>query len=160
MMSKEKYGLRKITESDYDFVYLVKKNAYQKYVEMYYGNWNEEEQRDYFKKFIETYKDGAFIITLNGKSIGFYNGCAVDDIYEIGNICIIPEYQNRGIGTAILKDVIADNSDRSIRIQYFKKNPVGRLYERLGFIRVSETAFHYGMMKEKEMNWDLTDKIS
>lgn len=54
-----------------------------------------------------------------------------------------------GIGTSILRDVLLDNYDKKITIQYFKQNPVGRLYERLGFKLVGETSFHYQMVKEK-----------
>ncbi len=147
-MINKKYGLRSITEIDYDFIYQVKKDAYKKYVEIYFGSWDEEQQKEYFKKFIEIYKEGAFIITFDGKDIGFYNGCTIDNKYEIGNICIIAEYQNKGIGTDILKDVLSDNSDKEITIQYFKQNPVGRLYERLGFKLIGETQFHYQMIKE------------
>jgi len=147
-MKNQQYELRSVTEEDYDFIYQVKKDAYKKYVEICFGRWDEEQQREYFKKFIETYKEGAFIITFDGKDIGFYNGCTVDNKYEIGNICIIPEYQNRGIGTDILKDVLFDNLDKEITIQYFKQNPVGKLYERLGFKFIGETQFHYQMIKE------------
>ena len=141
------YKFRPLTDSDYDFIYQVKKNAYKNYVEMNFGSWNEEDQQGYFAKFMEAYKDGAVIITKDGIDIGFYNGELVDDTYEIGNICIIPEYQNRGIGTAILKDILDANKDRTVTLQYFKQNPVGRLYERLGFKVVGETKFHYQMSR-------------
>ena len=147
-MANQKYGLRKITEADYNFIYQVKKDAYKKYVEICFGSWKEEQQKEYFKKFIEAYKEGAYIITLDGRDIGFYNGCAIDNKYEIGNICIIPEYQNRGIGTDILNYVLSENQGKEITIQYFKQNPVGRLYERLGFKLIGETQFHYQMVKE------------
>jgi len=139
------YKFRPLTDSDYNFIYQVKKDAYKNYVEMNFGSWNEEDQQGYFAKFMEAYKDGAVIITKDGIDIGFYNGEVVDDTYEIGNICIIPEYQNRGIGTAILKDILDANRDRTVTLQYFKQNPVGRLYERLGFKVVGETKFHYQM---------------
>lgn len=141
------YELRTITEQDYDFIYQVKKDAYKKYVEINFGGWDEEQQQEFFKKFIETYKEGAYIITFNGMDIGFYNESQTDSIYEIGNICIIPEYQNQGIGTAILQDVIEKHADKEIRLQYFKQNPVGRLYERQGFEPCGETAYHYQMKK-------------
>lgn len=84
------------------------------------------------------------------KKIGFYNGEVLENgNYEVGNICIIPEYQGKGIGTQILKDKLEENTDRNIEIQYFKQNPVGRLYERLGFIPSGETEFHYQMKKPK-----------
>ena len=40
----------------------------------------------------------------NDQRIGFYNGEIIDNgNYEIGNICIIPKYQGKGIGTKIEK---------------------------------------------------------
>lgn len=49
------------TDEYYNFVYEVKKNAYKKYVEECWGMWDEEAQREYFKKFIEVYGNSAYI---------------------------------------------------------------------------------------------------
>ena len=139
------------TDNDYEFVYDVKKNAYKKYVEECWGPWNEENQRKFFDNFINTVKNDAYVIMDNDKKIGFYNGLLLDNgNYEIGNICIIPEYQGKGIGTKILKDKLEEYKDRDIEIQYFKQNPVGKLYERLGFIPNGEKQFHYLMIKPKQ----------
>lgn len=123
---------------------------------------------------IEEVKDNTIIgeySTINMISIKdterFYEGCGFEAVpfgyngkgmrikiekklykFHLVRICIIPEYQNRGIGTDILKDVLSDNSDKEITIQYFKQNPVGRLYQRLGFEFIGETQFHYQMIKE------------
>ena len=137
-------------DDDYEFVYEVKKNAYKKYVEECWGTWDEENQRKYFESFINKYKDNAFIVIYKDKPIGFYNGELLENgNYEIGNICIIPEYQNNGIGSKILKDKLNENKDKNREIQFFKQNPVGKLYKRLGFIIVGETEFHYQMIKNK-----------
>lgn len=146
-MSNQGYRLREVTEQDYDFIYQLKKDAYIKYVEMNFGEWKEEVQKALFKAFMEKFKEGMYIITFQGKDIGFYNACENDYMYEIGNICIVPEYQNRGIGTAILQNVITEHADKDIHLQYFKQNPVGRLYERLGFQRIGETSYHYQMKR-------------
>jgi len=150
-MENINYNYRKITENDYEFIYVLKKNAYKIYVESNWGAWIEEDQRKYYKNFFETYKDKIYIIQIDGKDIGFYN----DDIlengnYEVGNICIIPEYQGKGIGTQVMKDVLEKYKDYDIEIQYFKQNPVGKLYERLGFVPNGETSFHYQMIKSKQ----------
>lgn len=140
------------TDEDYEFVYEVKKNAYIKYVEECWGPWNEEVQRELFKKFIEAVRDNSYIIMDGNNKIGFYNGEVLENgNYEVGNICIIPEYQGKGIGTKILKDKLEENKDRDIEIQYFKQNPVGKLYERLGFVPNGEKQFHYLMMKPKQI---------
>ena len=150
-MDNPKYKFRSITKKDYEFIYQVKKSAYIKYVEMNWGRWEEEEQRKLFAQFISTNKDEMFIITHKEKDIGFYNGRTLsNDRYEVGNICIIPEFQRKGIGTAILKDVLSENNDKEINIQYFKQNPVGKLYERLGFRSSGETTFHYQMIRTKQ----------
>ena len=141
------YKFRNITPEDYEYIYELKKNAYKEYVIMNWEAWDEEAQKEYFKNFINTYKDTTYIIQTEGKDIGFYNDAMLENgNYEIGNICIIPEYQGKGIGTKILKDVIEDHKEFNIEIQYFKQNPVGKLYERLGFIPNGETKFHYQMI--------------
>ena len=95
-------------------------------------------------------KENVYIIEFENKDIGFYNGEVLENgDYEIGNICIIPEYQGRGIGTKILKDIIKQNMERNIKLQYFKQNPVGKLYQRLGFILVNESKYHYQMKKNR-----------
>lgn len=149
-MEQKIYSLRKITEKDYDFIYEVKKNAYKKYVEANWGIWDEEAQIEYFKGFINTYKESTYIIKSEGQDIGFYNGEVLEDRkFEIGNICIIPEFQGKGIGSTILIDILNQNKDKDVVLQYFKQNPVGKLYRRLGFIPNGETKFHYQMIKLK-----------
>lgn len=147
------YKLVPYTNEDFEFVYNVKKNAYKKYVEECWGPWNEEIQKELFDKFINTVKEDAYIIKLNDKNIGFYNGEILDDgSYEIGNICIIPEYQGKGLGTRILKDIMESHKQQDLHIQYFKTNPVGKLYEKLGFVPDYEKEFNYVMFKEKQRN--------
>ena len=141
------YYFRDYNDDDYDFVYEAKKVAYKKYVELNWGKWDEDAQKDMFKEFINTYGKDIKIIMIDNIRIGFYHGEYIDNNgYEIGNICIIPEYQGRGIGTKILKEEIAKHSDKNIYLRFFKQNPVGKLYERLGFEMLEEMKFHYKMM--------------
>lgn len=149
------YNMRPYIENEYhnykEFIYQVKKEAYKKYVEECWGTWNEEAQRGLFNNFINNVKDDTWIIQLNGVDIGFYNGETLEDgSYEIANICIIPEYQRKGIGTQILKDIMKLHKNQDLHIQYFKQNPVGKLYEKLGFIHDYEKEFHYVMFMPKE----------
>ena len=150
---KNQYNMRPYIDNKYynykEFIYQTKKNAYKKYVEKYWGVWNENVQRELFEEVIKNAANDAWIIQLNGVDIGFYNGRELEDgSYEICNICIIPEYQNRGIGTQVLKDIIKLHKGQDIHIQYFKDNPVEKLYERLGFVASGENKFHYMMVKK------------
>lgn len=78
------YNFRNITPEDYEYIYELKKNAYKEYVIINWGAWDEETQREYFKNFINTYKDTTCIIKLEGKDIVFNNILA--QIYGIINI--------------------------------------------------------------------------
>ena len=72
-------------------------------------------------------------IELMMNQYGFYNGKEIENnTFEIGNICIKPEYQNKGIGTAILKEIIFENKDKNIKLQVFKINKRAiKLYEKM-----------------------------
>lgn len=143
--------IRRYNDLDKEFVFQTKKNAYIEYIEKYFGVWDEYKQRDYFNEYINRTSDNTFIIECDKKRIGFYNTLVADNgDYIIGNICIIPEYQRKGIGTRILKGIIEEHKNDNIYIQYFKSNPVGALYEKLGFIPSGESEFHYQMVKLKE----------
>ena len=135
---------------DYEFVYNVKKEVYKKYVEECFGSWNEIDQRKYFDNFINNVSSDSFIIMYNNEKIGFYNGKILETgDYEIGNICLLKRYQGLGIGTYILKQKLNEYKNRNIILQYFKQNPVGNLYKRLGFVLNGETKYHYQMIKYK-----------
>ena len=81
---------------------------------------------------------------------GFYNGKEIENnTFVIGNICVKPEYQNKGIGTAILKEIIFENKEKNIKLQTFKINERAiKLYEKIGFEKINENKTHYIMMKK------------
>lgn len=148
------YNMRPYTNNEYhdykEFIYQLKKVSYQKYVEQVYGVWNEEFQRKYFEQFMTDITEDMWIIQLNGKDIGFYNGLKLNDgSYQLGNLCLLPEYQGRGIGTQVIKDIMELHKDQDLHIQYFKGNPAGELYKRLGFEPNGETENHYQMIYPK-----------
>ena len=151
-MQKIKYSLRDYKYKDQEFVYQTKKDVYKKYVEANWGEWNEEAQREMFKNFITAYGDDIKIIVVGSDRIGFYHGNDDDKgNYELGNICIIPEYQGKGIGTKVLKEILAEHNHQDIYLRFFKQNPVVKLYERLGFEMDEELEFHYKMcLKSKK----------
>ena len=152
-MKRIEYILKPYRKEDYDFVYDTKKKAYQKYVEANWGEWNEEKQREMFDQFIDTYGKDIQIVMEEGKRIGFYHGEELENnAFEIGNICIIPECQGRGIGTRILKDVLGEHKHQDIYLRYFKQNPVVKLYERLGFVMCEEMPYHFKMVLKAKTN--------
>lgn len=56
------------------------------------------------------------------------------------DISLLPEYRNRGIGTALLKELFAESAatGKPVTIHVEKYNPAMRLYERLGFVPIAD----------------------
>ena len=56
------------------------------------------------------------------------------------DIALLPPYRNAGIGTAILRDILAEAAvaQKPVRIHVEKFNPALRLYERLGFAPIED----------------------
>lgn len=140
--------LRPCLASDSDFYYNVKKITLKEYVEKTYGDWNEKYQLERHKKNFNPVH--SQIIQFQGIDIGIL---AIEDDSEtvmVHNIEILPEFQNKGIGSVLLKKVIqntiADN--KSISLQVYKSNPKAqKFYRRLGFLieASEETETHIRM---------------
>jgi GNAT superfamily N-acetyltransferase len=56
------------------------------------------------------------------------------------DIALLPEHRGRGIGTALLADVLneAETRGRPVQIHVERFNPAGRLYARLGFRQIAD----------------------
>jgi ribosomal protein S18 acetylase RimI-like enzyme len=67
----------------------------------------------------------------------------------ISSILILPEHQNKGIGSLIISKITeqAQQQGHSVTLQVLKVNPARRLYERLGFIIEGETDTHFKMRR-------------
>lgn len=145
------YNLRPYIKADREFVYNVKKIVYKDYVEMNWGVWDETKQREMFDEFISEFEREIKIIIINGEMAGFFHGSVIDEkTYEQRNICIMPAYQGKGVGTNILKTIINQHEHQDIYLRCFKQNPVVNLYKRLGFEIIEELPHHYKMMRKSK----------
>lgn len=147
------FTARPYEPGDYEFVYELKKLCYHDYVEALWG-WNEADQRARFASFMA--EDGAeemmAILLKDGQAIGMTNyEFSGADTLDICNICLLPQYRGKGIGGALLKQYIAQNTRPVLKLQVYKNNPARRLYERMGFRTYEETDSHYRMKLTKEV---------
>ena len=130
-------------ETHKEFSYQVKKEAEGDYITLMFG-WDEDVQQDFHAKAWQEQKPD--IITYDGKPIGTVATIESEDCIEIGQFFILPEYQNKGIGTHLLKNILdrADRLGRNVTLKFLKNNRVESLYVRHGFrlVYTSEVAHH------------------
>jgi len=133
-----------VTIEDYQFGFDIKKTTLGEYIEKTWGDWNEEEQLNFYKK--EFVIDNCFIVKNNNINIGWLKIIETDEIVDINQLFILPEYQNKGIGGKILNDIMENgiNNNKRINLQVLKCNKKAqKLYEKLGFMIDDETETHY-----------------
>jgi putative hydrolase of the HAD superfamily len=119
-------------ESHREFSYQVKKAAEGDYITQLWG-WDEKAQRDFHTS--DWQQKRPAIILYDSQPIGTIYILESEDYIEIGQFFIFPEYQNKGIGSHLLKRILdkADQSSRITKIAYLINNPVVSLYKRNGF---------------------------
>lgn len=138
------YSLRPATADDYAFLYTLRVAAMKEYVAQTWG-WDGAAQRERFAA--NFHPAGHQIIVAAGRDVGvlFVERRPAD--WFLGSIEIAPEAQRRGLGAAIIRDILATAAREGlpVRLQVLKVNPARRLYERLGFAIIGETPTHYLM---------------
>ena len=146
-MENYEYTFRDCTLNDFDFLFNLKKQNFKWYVDKIWG-WDDADQKERLKKDLKEHLEHKHIIIYNNMPIGIYalhiteNG----DCF-INEISILKKYQNKGIGSTILKKQLEKNHQKEIRtiLQVFKDNPAKTLYEQLNFKVYGETETHYQM---------------
>ena len=102
--------LKRENKEEIDFIYNIKKENYNKYVEENKTEMSEEIQTKLFERYIKENAKNIKIITVNGEKIGFFDGKILEDnTFRIDNIFIIKEYQNKGIDEAISRELLFEN---------------------------------------------------
>lgn len=143
MVERVRYELRPATEEDYEFLYHLHAAAIRPSVEAMWG-WDEAFQRDYFHSRWDP--AGRQVIVVEGQDVGALILDRREGALYIGLIEIHPDYQNRGLGTTVIRDILALGRTLGlpVKLHVLKTNPdARRLYERLGFrvVEVLEDRF-------------------
>ena len=91
--------------------------------------------------------DAAAIIEIGGQAVGVIKVLQDGTTWTIEQFQITPAHQGRGLGTTVLRAVIGDarRSGALLRLSVLKRNPAARLYARMGFRTLSESASSYKM---------------
>lgn len=81
------------------------------------------------------------VVTLDGVSVGRFRVVRDGATITLAGIQLLPEHQNKGVGSVLVKKLIAEATETGIPLQLAveKNNPdAERLYRRLGFVQTDE----------------------
>jgi ribosomal protein S18 acetylase RimI-like enzyme len=138
--------LYQATTDDVPFLTNVFLRAMQLHITAARGQWNELRERSQFLDQLSLHSTS--IIRHDGTPVGFLTAIEHPQHVELHTLCIAPEHQNRGLGTTITQQLIADarSQKRGVILSVLKSNSRARLfYERLGFAHASESVHHIHM---------------
>ena len=135
------YSLRPATEEDVLPMMAIGHEGLRPHVERI-REWSESEEEEGFKRHFEVSK--VQIVTFEGNDIGYVKVMEEPDCTLIDGIYLSKAARTKGIGSAILQNILASSS-RPVRLRVHKGNPAHRLYVRLGFQCVGETQSQFEM---------------
>lgn len=141
------YRLRPARAEDRDF--LLRVYASTREEELRLVDWSDDQkaafvgmqfdaQDSYYR---EHYEPATFdVIEVDGEPAGRLYVARWEDDIRIIDIALLPEYRGRGIGTALLRELLDEAAAcaKRLSIHVEVNNPARQLYERLGFVPVEE----------------------
>jgi ribosomal protein S18 acetylase RimI-like enzyme len=91
--------------------------------------------------------DCAQVILLANQPVGLLKVSRDADEWDLIQIQLAPSLQGQGFGAQLIESVISEAryAGASLKLDVLKANPARRLYERLGFTVIAETAHLFEM---------------
>ena len=139
--------MKKITKrpaeaTDAEFARSVHYRAYRDVVIRQYGTWDEKAQDDFFADdwCAATHQIVIYEDVLCGYICVEYR----DEDIHIRELVIDPEFQSKGVGTFLLREVINDAEAHQVpvRLGTQRVNRAVNLYRKIGFREFERTATH------------------
>jgi ribosomal protein S18 acetylase RimI-like enzyme len=151
---KDNITFRPITENDMDFLYRVYASTRED--ELAVTDWDDAQKEEFLKMqfnaqhvyYQEHYPEASFqVILLDNKSVGRLYLERLEEEFRLIDIALLPEYRNKGIGTGLIRDVMAEaaKEKKPVRIHVEEFNPAIRLYERLKFKKLEMRGVYWFM---------------
>ncbi len=139
-----RFSLRPATAEDRELLYGIHREAMRPYVEQVWG-WDEGFQRERFRRGFDP--GTTQVVVSSGREIGFVRSEEREGIVVLAQVFVIPEYRGQGVGSALVRAILA--SGLPVKLRVMKSNTgARRLYERLGFRVVEESATHNHMLSQ------------
>jgi SAM-dependent methyltransferase len=139
------FRLRPAASQDFQFAWSLYRDLMKPLTEELLGRWNDPGQQRVVE--LALAHEGTSIIVMDGLDAGWLHLVESPDSIYLGQLYLLPSLQNRGIGTAIMKDLMdrASQAGKALTLDVMKNNRARSLYERLGFRLVGESEYKLKM---------------
>jgi ribosomal protein S18 acetylase RimI-like enzyme len=139
--------LRPVEPGDEEFLYRV--YASTRTEELAVVPWDDDAKEAFLRMqfaaqdtwYHEQMPDASYqVVLVDGEPAGRLYVDRREDEIRIVDIALLPEHRGRGLGTALLRELLeeADAAGKPVTIHLERFNPALRLYERLGFAQVED----------------------
>lgn len=144
-------GLRPVSEEDREFLFQV--YAATRSEELKLVSWDEAKKDEFLRMqfaaqdtyYRDHYRSAFFwVVLFDGRPCGRLYIDRWNTEIRIMDVALLPDYRNRGVGTALLSHIIEEGRRLglpvTIHVEHY--NPALRHYQRLGFIPVRENGVY------------------
>ncbi|MEW6212882.1 MAG: GNAT family N-acetyltransferase [Acidobacteriota bacterium] len=152
-------SFRPVKEEDEDFLLSVYASTREE--EMTRVSWSDAQKEAFLRMqfdaqalhYRERYPDASLeVILADGNPAGRLYKAVLDDEIRIIDITLLPRHRGYGIGTPIIRDIMAEAAriDRAVRIHVETFNRSLSLFRRLGFVPIEDNEIYTLMEWRKE----------
>ena len=137
--------LRAATSEDHAFLHALYRLAYEEVVTQQFGGWDDRAQRH---RFASKLQRAAFrIVELKGRPIAAVWSSEHDDHIFLHELLVLPEFQNRGIGSQLLRGELARAGavGKPVRLHTLVLNRAQEFYKRHGFVETGRSEVYVDM---------------
>lgn len=152
--------LRNATKDDTDNMFKWKMESVDKSIR------NDPKTIKYIKDDVQKSIKDTKMIMYKNETVGMFTTCMLNGYWYIGEIYIVKEHRNKGIGTALLKDEISKHDKIKLKVAQSNHGAM-KLYKSLGFEitdRNDEGILYIMTLDKKEKpikeNKDFVDRIN
>jgi ribosomal protein S18 acetylase RimI-like enzyme len=145
MQNPINFKLRPSNIDDAPLFYSVIDRTMRNFILAAWGRWDEARVQS--EALADSISPNSQIIQIGNLAVGVLMVERFPTHIQLVQIYLLPEYQRLGIGTVLLKNLMAEaqQSQIPVRLKVMIINPAKLFYEKLGFIVTAETPEFFSM---------------